>query len=855
MKFKIFLLVLAISFTGISVGSANNRKANRYFELFKYAKAIPLYKKSAEKGSEDQKREATFRLADCYRMINDVNEARSWYARGIELYDPEPVHYFYLGQALRSLGEYEEAEKAFLKYAELNPSDPRGAIFARYSREIPDLESLDESVEIRNAAALNSKFYDFAPVFYKEGVLFASDRSSPMIDDHVYEWTNYGYLDLYYSTPAYFRDFWTEMSSPKRMSDVLNQTWHDGPVSFSPDFKNIFLTRTTKSKVKRDQNNYKTSLLKIYTAEISDNQRVDFEPFSNNSETYSVGHPTVSADGSKLIFSSDMFGGFGGSDLYVSEKTGGSWSKPQNLGPQVNTFGNEVFPFWYNDTTLYFSSDGHFGYGGLDLFESKWDGKAWLAPENMRKPLNSSYDDFGIVFHREKNDGFFSSNRPGGKGADDIYAIRNYTKKPAKKEKDKEIADGGRWMGSGVNACGYVKDKGSLLPLENATVFAINSLTHDVMVLKTDAKGYYCIPVEKDVLYVAKAMKPGFFDDCLNFRFAVLDTVKGNPVPRDLLLDKYEVNKTYVLENIYYDLDKWFIRPDAKPSLDKVVRLLKDYPIAIELSSHTDSRASQEYNDILSQKRAEAAVRYITLQGVNPVRMVAQGYGETRLVNRCADGVPCSEKEHQANRRTEFKILDTSSEYFGKEPFNPDIFKAGEKIALQVLDPDFFKGCLRPENNLGSAVQKNSPMTPQPAIEPQAGDGMAKTTISPESDPALAAGKPQPGLKPAIATNQAKGQPLELDGSSPDTGTFFTVQIFANLIPLDMESAVFKGETGIFEKRVGEYFKYFAGMYGTYNEAASKRRQLASKFNGCFVVGFKEGVAVTSAELKSFLKQ
>lgn len=855
MKFKIFLLVLAISLTGISRGVSNNRKANRYFELYKYAKAIPLYKKSVEKGSEAEKREATFRLADCYRMINDVKEARSWYARGIDLYEADPVHYFYLGQALRSLEEYDEAEKAFLKYAELNSSDERGDLFARYSREIQELEMLDETVEIRNATPLNSKYYDFAPVFYQEGVLFTSDRSSGMTDESVYEWTNYGYLDLYYSTPDYFRDFWTAMSPPKRMSDVFNQTWHDGPVSFSADGQTIFLTRTTKSKVRRDENNFRTSLLKIYVGEVSGKQRVAYEPFPYNSETYSVGHPTVSADGSKLIFSSDMFGGFGGSDLYVSEKTDGQWSKPQNLGPKINTFGNEVFPFWFNDTTLYFSSDGHFGYGGLDIFEAQWKDGGWQSPENMRKPLNSSSDDFGIVFHKEKNDGFFSSNRPGGKGADDIYAIRNYTKKPARKEKEKEIAEEGKWTASGLKVCGYVKEKGSLLPLDNATVFAINSLTHDVLVLKTDEAGYYCIPVENDVLYVAKAMKPGFFDDCLNFRFFGLDSAKNNPVPRDLLLDRYEVNKIFAIENIYYDLDKWHIRPDAKPSLDRVVQLMKEYPIAIELSSHTDSRASQEYNDILSQKRAEAAVRYITLKGVNPVRMVAQGYGENKLINRCADGVPCSEKEHQANRRTEFKILDTASEYFDKEPFNPDIFKAGEKIAVQVLDPDFFKGCLLQERNVGSTVQQPVPVTPELARATPDGGGTVKTTLTQVTVYTAESGKTQSGIQSVPVVTQGNSQLIELDGSSPETGTFFTVQIFANLIPLDMESAVFKGETGIFEKRVGEYYKYFAGMYGTYNEAAAKRRQLASKFNGCFVVGFMEGTVVPSGELKAFLKQ
>jgi len=834
MRYRIIILVLAITLTGISEGVAGNRKANRYFELYKYAKAIPLYKKSAEKGSEAEKREATFRLADCYRMINDVKEARSWYARGIEFYDPEPLHYYYLGQALRSLEEYDAAEQAFLKYAELNPDDERGPLFARYSREIQELDMPDELVEISNSTSLNSPYSDFCPVFYKEGLLFTSDRSSALIDENLYGWTNYGYLDLYYSQPAFFRDFWSEMSVPRRMSDVFNQTWHDGPASFSSDFETIFITRTTKMKVKRDENNFRTSLLRIYSGEITGNQRVKYEPFPYNSETYSVGHPTVSADGSKMIFSSDMPGGFGGSDLYISEKNGTEWSQPENLGPLVNSFGNEVFPFWLNDTTLYFSSDGHFGYGGLDLFESRWDGKVWQAPENMRKPVNSSYDDFGLVFHRDMNEGFFSSNRPGGLGADDIYAIRNYSGIPSRIwEKPKE----GQLLASGpFRACGYVRDKITMDPLPEASVFVINSKTHDVYVFRTDTSGLYCLPVEKDLLYVAKAMKPGYFDDCVTFRFSAPDSAETNTVPRDLLLDRYEVNKTFVLENIYYDLDKWHIRPDARPPLDRLVQLMKQYPIAIELSSHTDSRASHEYNDVLSQRRAEAAVRYITLKGVNPMRMEAQGYGETRLVNRCADGVPCSEEEHQANRRTEFRILETASDYYGREPFNPDIFRDGEKIPVQVLDPDFFKGCLQTPAGDDTTVKEPAAETAKQAVSEQG----TKPAALPETQQIPAS---------------VPGTELSVDFMSPDTATFFTVQIIANLTPIDMESAIFKGETGVFEKQIGNYFKYFTGMYGTYNEAASKRRQIAPKFPGCFVVGFHEGRAVTSGELKAILNQ
>ena len=834
----IFLIGALVLFTGFS-GMAGNRRANRLFELYKYSKAIPLYQKSLLVGSEQEKREATFRLADCYRLVNNVREACSWYTRGIEMYDPEPISFFYLGQALRSLGEYQEAEKNFLRYAELEPGDPRGEIMAGLCRDIRELEPLAPSVEIANASSLNSKFSDFAPVFFKDGILITSDRSTGLPDDYVYEWTNYGYLDLYFSKPTYYNDFWTSMEKPRRTSDVFNQTWHDGPVSFSSDFKTIFLTRTTKSKIKRDQNNFRTSLLNIFIGEMTDGKKVVYRPFPYNNEAFSVGHPTVSADGSKVIFSSDMPGGFGGTDLYISEKNGENWSTPRNLGPVVNSFGNEVFPFWQNDSTLYFSSDGHLGYGGLDLFVSHLKENQWSSPENMRAPLNSPSDDFGLVFRKGSTDGFFSSNRPGGMGADDIYAVRNYTPLPVGKKKGDEKEpthqdEGGKWLASGGKACGYVKDKKTLQPLFSASVFVLDPRTRQVLVLKTDTEGFFQLPVDSSVLYVVKAMKKGYFDNCFNFRFPEINPGKCNSLPRELLLDSYEVNKRFVVENIYYDLDKWNIRADARPALDRLVWTMKNYPLAIELSSHTDSRASAEYNDELSQKRAEAAVRYITLRGVNAVRIEARGYGESQPVNRCTDGVPCSEAEHQANRRTEFKILDVQSDYYWGQLFDPSIFRDKETIPVQMLDPDFFKGCLLGDKSVVSTTNQNT-------------SGLSAKMDSPSSKPVPA---------PVGLTSASPGE-VDLDQGTEEisaNGTFYTVQIYANRFPLEKNSKMFKGEERIFEKQIGEYYKYFAGTFPTYAAAAQKKRELSDKFSGCFVVGFLEGKVVPLAELKNILK-
>lgn len=668
-----------------ATGFAQIKKANKLFNLYDYSQAIPYYKKAAKSKKEDTKKEATFKLAESYRMVNNASEARSWYKRSLQYSDVAPINYFYLGQAARTLQEYKEAEQAFRKYAALVPDDPRGEMYAEFCELMEEWKELEPSAEVKNAKNLNSKYSDFGPAFYKDEVVFTSDRNPSLIEEHRYGWTNYNYLNLYKSTPKYFEDFWGDIGSPAVMSAQFNQTFHDGPAFFTHDNNKMFLTRTNKKAGEKGEEGILTFLLKIFYTDIQDG-KTEFKAFPYNSEQYSVGHPTVSADGNTMIFVSDMPGSIGGTDLYKSSLTDGSWSTPVNLGETLNTIGNEAFPTLVNDTLLYFSSDGHPGYGGQDIFVSRLIDGEWSVPENLYAPINSSYDDFSIVVSNNLTSGFFSSNRPGGLGSDDIYAFRNA--KPAVKAIPAIAGKGAPLMMSGV-----VKDKNTGNPLDEAMVFVLNTKTNKVKVLETDPDGVYSMPAEKDVLYLSKAVKPEYMDDCLNFRIMKEDTSSMFDIPRPLLLNKLEVNKSFKVENIYYDLDKWFIRDDAKPALDNLVDIMKKYPITAELSSHTDSRASNAYNDELSQKRAESAVRYIVLQGVAPSRLTAKGYGETRLVNRCSDGVECTEDEHQQNRRTEFKILSIDTKV-QKDAFNLNAFNPGDEVDVYLFDPDFFRDCM-----------------------------------------------------------------------------------------------------------------------------------------------------------------
>jgi len=798
-------IILAVILTAFSLQVFPQiKKANKQYDLFRYSKAIPLYKKAAKKKDEGIRKEATARLADCYRLINNVNESRAWYLQATEFKGSAPLNYYYLGQALRSLRQYGEAEKAFRKYSELVPSDKRGSVYADYCIRIGKWKNLPPSAEIRNSGSLNSKFSDFGPSFYKKGITIASDRQLSLMDSHQYSWTSFSYLDLYFSEPKYYMDFFSDMSEPSSLSSKFNQTYHDGPACFVNDSR-IFLTRTTLEKVKKGEKNLQTHVLKIYFADLGEGSTT-YQEFPFNSDDYSNGHPTMHSDQKTMIFVSDKPGGNGGSDLYKTVMQNGSWSTPENLGDQVNSFGDEVFPTLVNDTLLYFASDGHMGYGGLDLFVSHYVNGKWSAPVNLKAPINSSYDDFAIAVSNDLNSGFLSSDRPGGLGSDDIYAFRNAVDPLKERETDTESDAEQGSLVQNQHISGYVKDKTGKMPLAGAKVFLLNTKSNKVKVLETNAEGYFSSPAERGVLYIAKAVKTDYLTDCLNFRIAPADTVKDQKTPRDLLLDKIEVDKIYLIDNIYYDLDKWYIREDARPALDNLAGILRQYPITIELSSHTDSRASDGYNDELSQKRAEAAVRYIMLQGIDPSRMIAKGYGESKPVNRCKDGVYCTEAEHQANRRTEFRILSIEKPEVDKG-FDPSVFTTGEEVDVYLFDPAFFDRCF------GSDEET-------PAIR-----GLLNNPVT------------------------TPGRPVENTGEKTTAGaaSCFSVQILASVTEIALDDAELKGVDGVKSYFSGKWYRYVVGCVNTYEEAATLKNELIAKgITNAFVVKIENGNVVSA---------
>ena len=823
---KIFLFFLISLVAFVPLSQAQLSKADKLFRLYQYAEAIPLYMKVVQKDRDPEHvSKATTRLADCYRFMHDVDQANEWYAKAIGLGQVDPINYLYYGQTLQSKGDYVNAQEAFLKYSQLIPGDLRGSIYAS-ACDLPEKwDRLHPAFEIKNIPSINSKWSDFGPAYYKDGLVITSDRKENNIDQSTYGWTNSNYLDMYLAKPANPENPYSEMKEVNSFSKKLNQPYHDGPASFSADFNTIYLTRTYKDRTST-KDHIQSHLLKIFYAQTNGDTWSDEIPFFLNSEDYSVTHPSLSPDGNTIYFSSDMPGGFGASDLWCCTWEDDKWGAPINLGEKVNSFGDEVFPFSMNDSTLYFASDGLQGYGGLDIFVTKKKDGIWQTPVNLKKPVNSSYDDFSFIIDSTNQHGYFSSNRPGGVGSDDIYAFKRLTLKKSELAQNAAILNPGDSTLASANGngtvvppgtgpsnqkpepffvSGYVKDKNSLSPAVGATVCLLNSKTGIVKVLHTDVNGFYKTTVDKNGSYLIKAILQNYISDCLILPPVTSDTATRLNAPNDLLLNKLEINKVFKLNIIYYDFDKWDIRPDAAIELDKLVKIMKENPISIELASHTDSRGSERYNMKLTQKRAESAVQYIIQKGIEPSRIKAKGYGETRLTNRCADGVPCSEEEHQANRRTEFTVTEFNAPS-AINRFDMSKLNAGDEISVSMLDKDFF--CTDNKANADSGLL---------AKDINVSD--SKTTKEP------------PKAAPAPTNELSKNRPIT-----------YRVQIFTLSRFLPLNSSEFVNFKDIQYFKENGLYKYTAGIFDTYEEARSYREILVKMgFTDIFVVKFENG--------------
>lgn len=626
---KIFakVLVLLVTLSFFSCTNYYYKTGNREYAHFQYFKAIKHYKKVL---SRSDNHDAKIKLANCYRLINDLDKAEPLFEEIVNYPESGQANLFFYAKILMSRNKCGEAKKWFKLYLKEFPED----IVAQML--LASCNSVNSFMRDTTLYTLNEmKFTDFESVFgavpYKNGLVFTAEKQE-LNKSRQNPWTGKSYLDLYMAE----KDQNGQWLSPQLLKGEINGRYHEGPATFNKQGDVVYFTRSNYYKYKLKKSSKGENNLKLFSAKLVDGKWVQLEELPFNSDEYSVGHPCLAADEKTLYFISDMPGGNGGTDLYKSTFDGKSWSKPENLGKEINTSGNEMFPFMSDDGTFYFSSDAHNNLGGLDVFATSFDPKRkeWLQVENLNYPLNSTKDDFAFVLNEDKKTGSVSSNR---NKSDAIYAFEKH--------------DPTFWLS------GVVTVKGKGTPFEDVTIALVDESSGkpSKTTVQTDKYGKYRLKLKPYTDHVVYGSKENYFTQ------SVPVSTKGKKYSEDFTvnfeLDQIVIEKPIVLENIYYDLDKWEIRPDAAMELDKLVHLLKDnMNINIEMGSHTDSRAGDHYNLVLSDKRAKATVEYLVYRGIDPARLKYKGYGETKLVNRCRNDVECTEEEHQQNRRTEFKV-------------------------------------------------------------------------------------------------------------------------------------------------------------------------------------------------------
>jgi len=653
-KFTLILLLSLLVAFGSTPASAQSelRKANRFYDSFEYALALAQYEKVAPK--KEPALEMAERMAHAYRLTDNTARAEEWYAKVLQFPKANPENIFYYAKMLRTNGKYAEARNQYVSYGGRVPAQMAKAnkMIAAVDKAIL-WQKRPPSAVVNLAEGLNSGNADFGPAFLDNGLVFASDRSTGDKNEKIYGWTGRPYLKLYTSTKA-GNNTW---SKPTLITTAVNAEYHNGPATATSNNKTLFFTRTNLVRVKdpninNDPTNWVVkplasdyvNRLEIFSVERQGNEWVNVKPFAYNKVTdYSVGHPALSPDGNLLYFASDMPGGQGETDIYFSEKQAdGSWGRPVNAGTVINTSGKEEFPAFGPDGTLYFASDQHPGFGGLDIFSAKGARADWKEVRNMYAPLNSAKDDYGMMMDATGEEGFFSSNRGSQNGTADIYTFR-LIKKPA------------ILVVTTLESRRNAKGRTTLTPLPGVRLRLKPQNPADSVIALSNAKGRHNFEVKKGFVYGILGTKEFYLTQ--SAVVPVDTTSKSDTVRVTLTFTRNKRDNIVALDNIYFDLDKYEIRPDAALELDKVVQLLKDNPrLNIEMGSHCDSREAEGYNQKLSENRARATVNYLISKGINPKRLTAKGYGETRLVNDCYDGVSCSEEEHQRNRRTELKI-------------------------------------------------------------------------------------------------------------------------------------------------------------------------------------------------------
>lgn len=636
-KILYILIILAVSFHTASAQEKGevNPSIDKKFNNLSYKETIRVLSKKAESG--DASPELLAKLANAYYSNVEMKDAAKYFGQLIgsqsSTIDSENIYRY--AMALKATGKYDEANKYMKQFSSLKPQDSRARLLSKSPDYLETIDKLSGGFTLENLD-FNSAVSDFGASFYKNGIVFASTRN----EGKLYKWNEQPFLQLFYKEEA--------SDNAKLFSSKVNTKFHESSTSFTKDGNTMYFTRNYYHKGKVSKTSDKVIGLKVYKATLKEGQWTDIISMPFNSDEYNVAHPALSKDEKQLFFASDMPGTNGQSDIYMVDILGnGTYGSPINLGKMINTAGRENFPFVSNNGSLYFSSDGHPGLGGLDIFMADLDNLG-KNPVNLAKPVNSERDDFEFIIDEFSNLGYLTSNRYHGKGDDDIY---KFTRAEPCTQK----------------VIGTVKDKNTGEIITEAKVIIYDSNNKEVYNFMSDAKGQFKYDSDcKQGTYKAVGSKDGYEPSDITYTIdpevkldldLKLDLTPKAPVKAAAAVGT-DLFKLLNLNPIYFDYDKAFIRGDAQAELSKVIAYLKEYPsVHIDVQSHTDSRGRDAYNMDLSTRRNVSTRDWIINRGgIDRSRISGKGYGESQLVNRCSNGVKCSKQEHQENRRSMFII-------------------------------------------------------------------------------------------------------------------------------------------------------------------------------------------------------
>ena len=614
------------------------KQGHKQFQELAYSDAIVSFEKAIDKGYNSPRIYAE--LGDSYYFNANYKAATKWYQMlFLKPKNVLPIHYIRYAQSLKSSGNNALAEQILKQIPTNQPKINTNSVSSESKFIKKDTSRISERFKTQRVL-FNSKYSDFSPSYFGEYIVFSSSRDTSGFFKRNHTWTNQPFTQLYKANPNVAGE------SPKRFSNNINTKFNQSSTIFTKDGTTVYFTRNSFENNKQGLNQKQTSVLKIYKAikSGSDWEVIGALPFCN--ADYNVAHPALSPDEKTLYFASDMPGGFGASDLYkVAILPNGVYGTPENLGASINTLNRETFPFVSARNELFFASDGHKGFGGLDVFVANYANNTdFLAPQNVGEPINSRMDDFGFIINSDTRTGFFTSNRADGAGADDIYSFQELIPLPCK-----------------ISIEGILQSDNNSAVLSNSEVILLdeNQIQRDKTT--SDQEGKYHFLVDCNRKYEILIQKKGFVATKTSFETTHLQhtLIQNIVLQKEIPVFKIgdDIGKKISILPIYFDVGKSNIRKQAAQELTKIKSVLEEYPTMIlEIRSHTDSRDTAENNQILSTKRAESTVNWFIENGINPNRISSKGFGESQLLNQCNDGINCSESEHQLNRRSEFIV-------------------------------------------------------------------------------------------------------------------------------------------------------------------------------------------------------